>query len=80
MYQEEQIKEMLDMVKINNHFELIDVLSSLDMYEFIPIKVGNYTIDLFYDSKLDKFSLFEDSHKEFKDLEEMSDYIQFYYL
>ena len=68
------------MKEIKNHFELIEVLSSLDMYEFIPIKIGNTTMDLFYEVDKDRFSMFEDSEYTFNTLEEMSDFIQFYYM
>lgn len=68
------------MIKVNNWKDLEEVLASLDCEEYIPIKIDDTTIDLFYDTKLDKFSLFEDCHVEFRDLEEMSDYIQFWYL
>ena len=68
------------MKEIKNHFELIEVLSSLDMYEFIPIKIGNITMDLFYEPKIDKLSMFEDCEYTFKSLDEMSNFIQFYYM
>ena len=68
------------MIKVNDWKDLQDVLASLDSEEYLKIKIGNTTIDLFYDKENDKFSLFEDCHVEFRDLEQMSDYIQFWYL
>lgn len=68
------------MIKVNNWEQLESVLSSLDCEEFIPIKIDKTTMDLFYDTKTDKFTLFEDSEYNFNTLEEMSDFIQFYYL
>lgn len=68
------------MITINNWKDLLDVLESLDCEEYIKIKIEDTTIDLFYDKENDKFSLFEDCHVEFRDLEQMSDYIQFWYL
>ena len=68
------------MIKVNNHFELEEVLSSLDMYEFIQIQIGNVTMDLFYEVDKDRFSMFEDSEYNFKSLDEMSNFIQFYYM
>ena len=68
------------MIKVNDWKDLQDVLASLDSEEYIKIKIGNTTIDLFYDKKNDKFSLFEDCHVEFRDLDEMDTYIQWWYL
>ena len=68
------------MRKVNNHFELEEVLSSLDMMEFIPIQIGNVTMDLFYEVDKDRFSMFEDCDYTFKSLDEMSNFIQFYYM
>lgn len=68
------------MIKVNDWKDLQDVLASLDSEEYIKIKIGNTTIDLFYDKENDKFSLFEDCHVEFRDLDEMDTYIQWWYL
>ena len=68
------------MIKVNNHFELEEVLSSLDMMEFIQIQIGNVTMDLFYEPKIDRLSMFEDCEYTFDTLDEMSNFIQFYYM
>lgn len=68
------------MIKVNDWKDLQDVLASLDSEEYIKIKIGNTEIDLFYDTENDKFSLFEDCHVEFRDLDEMDTYIQWWYL
>ena len=66
-------------VKVNNQNELINVLSMLDMEEFIMIEIDNergYSVmDLYYDSTTDKFSMFDKCEEEFESLDDMERHI-----
>ena len=68
------------MIKIDNWKDLIEVLDSLDMEEYIKIYIDNTEIDLFYDKENDKYSMFDKCEVEFKDIDEMETYIQWWYL
>lgn len=68
------------MIKVNDYKDLIDVLSSLDCEEYIPIQIGTHEIELFYDSTTDRFTMFDKSAIDFDTLDEMESYIQFWYL
>lgn len=67
------------MVEIKNHLELVEVLSNLDCEEYIPIKIGNTTMDLFFDTEIDKFVVFDNCEWIFDTLDEMENYIQLKY-
>ena len=53
MYSDKK-EELLQMIKVNNWKDLVDVLSSLDCEEYIKIQIGTNEIELFYDSTTDK--------------------------
>ena len=63
------------MKNVNNRNELVEILSNLDMMEYIPIKLQNMTMDLFYDSKVDKFIVFDRCEWIFDTLDEVEEYI-----
>ena len=70
--------------KVNNQNELVEVLSVLDIEEFIMIEIDNergYSImDLYYDTITDKFSMFDKCDIEFENLDEMESYLVREYL
>ena len=63
------------MMNVNNRNELVQILSNLDIEEFIPIKVQNMTMDLFYDVEIDKFVVFDKCEWIFDTLDELEEYI-----
>lgn len=63
------------MKNVNNRNELVQILSELDMMEYIPIKVQNMTMDLFYDDTVDKFIVFDRCEWIFDTLDELEEYI-----
>ena len=63
------------MKNVNNRNELVQILSNLDIEEFIPIKVQNMTMDLFYDTEVDKFVVFDRCEWIFDTLDEVEEYI-----
>ena len=63
------------MKNVNNRNELVQILSNLDIEEFIPIKVQNMTMDLFYDVEIDKFIVFDRCEWIFDTLDEVEEYI-----
>ena len=63
------------MMNVNNRNELVQILSNLDIEEFIPVKVQNMTMDLFYDTEVDKFIVFDRCEWIFDTLDEMEEYI-----
>ena len=71
---------MLQMIKVNDYKDLVDVLSSLDCEEYIQIQIGTNEIELFYDSTTDKFTMFDKCDIDFDTLDEMESYLQFWYL
>lgn len=66
---------MTKTIKINNQEELVNVLSMLDMEEFIIVSFDNEkgfsVMDLYYDSTTDKFSMFDKCDIEFESLDDM---------
>ena len=63
------------MMNVNNRNELVQILSNLDIEEFIPVKVQNMTMDLFYDTEVDKFIVFDRCEWIFDTLDELEEYI-----
>ena len=63
------------MKNVNNRNELVEILSELDMMEFIPVKIQNTTMDLFYDTEIDKFVVFDRCERIFDTLDELEEYI-----
>ena len=63
------------MKNVNNRNELVEILSNLDMMEYIPVKVKNMTMDLFYDDTVDKFIVFDRCEWIFDTLDELEEYI-----
>ena len=63
------------MKNVNNRNELVEILSNLDMMEYIPIKLQNMTMDLFYDDTVDKFIVFDRCEWIFDTLDELEEYI-----
>ena len=63
------------MKNVNNRNELVEILSELDMMEFIPVKIQNMTMDLFYDVEIDKFIVFDRCERIFDTLDEVEEYI-----
>ena len=63
------------MMNVNNRNELVQILSNLDIEEYIPIKVQNMTMDLFYDVEIDKFIVFDRCEWIFDTLDELEEYI-----
>ena len=45
------------------------------MMEFIPVKIQNTTMDLFYDVEIDKFIVFDRCEWIFDTLDEVEEYI-----
>ena len=66
---------MTKTIKINNQEELVEVLSMLDMEEFIIVSFDNEkgfsVMDLYYDSETDKFSMFDKCEEVFESLDDM---------
>ena len=63
------------MKNVNNRNELVEILSSLDCVDYEQIKVQNMTMDLFYDTEVDKFIVFDRCEWIFDTLDEMEEYI-----
>ena len=63
------------MKNVNNRKELVEILSNLDMMEFIPVNIHNTTMDLFYDVEIDKFVVFDKCEWIFDTLDEVEEYI-----
>ena len=63
------------MKNVNNRNELVEILSDLDCVEFIPVKIQNMTMDLFYDVEIDKFIVFDRCERIFDTLDEVEEYI-----
>lgn len=68
------------MEQVNNWKKLVEILGELDIRENIIVKIGEVEIELLYDVENDKFSMVDKEKVEFKDLDEMETYIQWYYL
>ena len=65
----------VSMKNVNNRNELVEILSNLDIMEFIPVKIQNSTMDLFYDVEIDKFVVFDRCEWIFDTLDEVEEYI-----
>ena len=63
------------MKNVNNRNELVEILSNLDCVDYEQIKIQNMTMDLFYDSKVDKFIVFDRCEWIFDTLDELEEYI-----
>ena len=63
------------MKNVNNRNELVQILSNLDIELYIDIKIQNSTIDLFYDTEIDKFVMFDKCDLYFDTLDDMESYI-----
>lgn len=63
------------MKNVNNVNELVEILSNLDIVTCDSIKIQNMTIDLFYDTVVDKFVLFDRCEWTFDTLDEMESYL-----
>lgn len=70
---------MTKTIKINNQEELVNVLSMLDMEEFIIVSFDNEkgfsVMDLYYDSTTDKFGMFDKCEEVFESLDDMERHI-----